>query len=97
LSRCIDVEDGDLKNDVMKITLRLFSSARDLAGYGESTLQLPPGARTGDVLTSLEHGNPKFIEWRHAIRLAVNYEYVSDDHLLHDGDEVAVIPPVSGG
>ena len=81
----------------MDITLRLFSSARDLAGFGESSIQLPRGARTCDVLASLEQGNPKFVEWRSVLRLAVNYEYVSADHLLQDGDEVAVIPPVSCG
>lgn len=89
--------DEFLESESIKITLRLFSSARDLAGFGESTIHLPRGARTSDVLASLEKDNPEFVEWRKVVRLAVNFEYVSDDHLLKDGDEVAVIPPVSGG
>ncbi|HXG37433.1 MAG TPA: MoaD/ThiS family protein, partial [Bacteroidota bacterium] len=41
--------------------------------------------------------NPKFEQWKSSLRLAVNLEYVNSDHPLQDGDEVAVIPPVSGG
>lgn len=81
----------------MKITLRLFSVARDLAGFREQTMDVPAGSRTGHILEILQSRNPRFAEWQHAIRFAVNQEYVSGDHLLRDGDEVAVLPPVSGG
>lgn len=81
----------------MKITLRLFSVAGDLAGFREQTMDVPAGSRTGHVLEILLRRNPRFAEWQHAMRFAVNQEYVSDDHPLRDGDDVAVIPPVSGG
>jgi molybdopterin converting factor subunit 1 len=81
----------------MKITLRLFSVARELAGFREQTMEVPTGSCAGHVIDILQTRNPKFADWRQAIRVAVNQEYVSSDHPLHDGDEVAVIPPVSGG
>ena len=81
----------------MTITLRLFSIAGDLAGFREKTLELPSGSRAVDVLEQLNSQNPKFADWRGSLRLAVNQEYVSGDSPLHEGDEVAVIPPVSGG
>jgi molybdopterin converting factor small subunit len=48
-------------------------------------------------MVELARRNPRFNEWRSTMRLAVNQEYVAYDHILHDRDEVAVIPPVSGG
>ncbi len=81
----------------MRVTVRLFSIARDLGGFEDQDFQLLPGSRAGDVLDELGKRNPKFNEWRSSIRLAVNQEYVTNDHALCDGDEVAVIPPVSGG
>jgi sulfur-carrier protein len=81
----------------MTVTVRLFSLAKDLAGFREKSVELPSGSRANDVLEELKLRNPKFADWQSSIRLAVNQEYVSNDHPLHEGDEVAVIPPVSGG
>lgn len=81
----------------MKITLRLFSVARDLAGFREQAMDIPAGSRAGSILEILQSRNPKFDQWQNALRIAVNQEYVSNDHPLREGDEVAVIPPVSGG
>ncbi len=81
----------------MKIQVRLFSIAKDLAGTDSRQLELTEGERAEDVFRYLAHMNPRFAEWEGKMRLAVNQEYVASDHLLQDGDEVAVIPPVSGG
>jgi len=81
----------------LSIQIRLFSVARDLAGFDVGTLRLRTGACAGDVMTELGKIHPQLIKWTDSIRLAVNLEYVTNDYLLHDGDEVAVIPPVSGG
>jgi molybdopterin synthase catalytic subunit len=75
----------------------LFSIAKDLAGFGEETIELAPSAIASDVLEYLAGKDPRFHEWRGALRVAVNQQYVHDAHTLSDGDEVAVIPPVSGG
>ncbi|GJQ19907.1 MAG: molybdopterin synthase sulfur carrier subunit [Bacteroidia bacterium] len=80
----------------MKIRLRLFANARDLAGFAEKTVDLQH-PRASEVFEYLASVNPEFREWSRSIRLAVNRRYVDDAHPLQEGDEVAVIPPVSGG
>jgi len=81
----------------MNVTVKLFSVARDLAGFSEQLVDLGRNSRAGAVLDYLSEHHPEFAGWRSSIRIAVNQEYVSYDHALHEGDEVAVIPPVSGG
>jgi len=81
----------------MKVTVRLFAMARDLAGFGERRVDLGRDPRAGTVLEYLSEHHPEFAGWRSSIRIAVNQEYVPYDHALREGDEVAVIPPVSGG
>ncbi len=81
----------------LTVTVRLFSIAKDLGGFEDQKFHLLPGSKANDVMEELGRRNPRFNEWRGSIRLAVNHEYVTGDHALSDGDEVAVIPPVSGG
>ena len=81
----------------MKVKLRLFSIAKDLAGFNEQVIEVPQGSVAEDVLQNLIQKNAKFIDWERSLRYAVNLEYVPGDFPLHNGDEVAVIPPVSGG
>jgi molybdopterin converting factor subunit 1 len=82
---------------VIRVTVKLFAAARDIVGDAETEISLPAGATAADVLASLASTHPAFAAWRDHVRLAVNYEYVAPDVLLNDRDEVAVIPPVSGG
>ncbi len=81
----------------MKITVKLFSVVKDIAGFEERQIDLAERAMAADVLVFLNRHNSQFSKWQNSLRLAVNYEYVSNDHPLNNGDEVAVIPPVSGG
>jgi len=76
----------------MEVTVRLFAMLRERAGAGEIALELPEGARVRDALArlgTLAEGLP--------LVLAVNREYAPDDQVLDPGDELALIPPVSGG
>ena len=76
----------------MRVTVRLFAMLRERAGAPEVTLELPDGARVSDALDSLAglaEGIP--------LVMAVNREYAEADHVLDAGDELALIPPVSGG
>ncbi|HEY6779651.1 MAG TPA: molybdenum cofactor biosynthesis protein MoaE [Thermoleophilaceae bacterium] len=76
----------------MEITVRLFAMLRERAGAQQVTLELPEGARVRDALDSLADlaaGLP--------LVLAVNREYAAEDRVLDPGDELALIPPVSGG
>ena len=76
----------------MEVTVRLFAMLRERAGAREVTLELPDGARVRDALDELGDlaaGLP--------LVMAVNREYAREDHALAAGDELALIPPVSGG
>ncbi len=78
----------------MEVTVRLFAMLRERAGAQELTLELPEGARVGDALASdalagLADGIP--------LVMAGNREYADAEHVLDPGDELALIPPVSGG
>jgi molybdopterin synthase catalytic subunit/molybdopterin converting factor small subunit len=76
----------------MRVTVRLFAGLRERAGAAERVLDLPTGSRLADVWAPLELG-----ERPPGLLYAVNQDYASGDRLLSDGDEVALIPPVSGG
>lgn len=74
------------------VTIRLFAGLRERAGVGSTVLEVPAGAVAGDVWALLDLG-----ERPPGIAFAVNRAYADDSVVLADGDEVALIPPVSGG
>jgi molybdopterin synthase catalytic subunit len=76
----------------VKVSVRLFAGLRERAGRDELVLDLPEGARVADALAQVAHLAPGV-----SLVLAVNREYAAQDAVLHAGDEVAVVPPVSGG
>jgi molybdopterin converting factor subunit 1 len=78
----------------MRVTVRLFAGLRERAGAAEHELELAAGATAADVWPALAGRLGKRPE---GVLVAVNKRYVSDDASLSDGDEVALIPPVSGG
>jgi molybdopterin synthase sulfur carrier subunit len=82
---------------VISVHVKLFAVAKDLAGTNETTLSLQDDAQIRSVLEHFLRINSRFEEWKDHFRLAVNSEYVDLNQPLHDGDEVAIIPPVSGG
>lgn len=76
--------------EAVRVTVRLFAGLRERAGRGK--LELDDVASIDAVWERLELGDEP-----PGLLYAVNREYVTRGHVLHDGDEVAVIPPVSGG
>ena len=76
----------------MFIAVRLFAGLRELAGTGSRDLELPDGSSVGDVWSALELGDEP-----PGLLYAVNKKYADPAQALGDGDEVALIPPVSGG
>ena len=76
----------------MRITVKLFAGLRERAREGERDVELDEGARVADVWAPLGLG-----EEPEGLLYAVNKEYASPDRRLSEGDEVALIPPVSGG
>jgi MoaE-MoaD fusion protein len=76
----------------VEVTVRLFAMLRERAGSDSVTVELPEGARVGDALSELSglaDGLP--------LVMAVNREYADEETALDPGDELALIPPVSGG
>ena len=80
----------------MRIRVLLFGPIADAVGRSEADLDLDDGARAGDVAPALERDHPDLVTGG-AFALAVNAAYASAEQELVDGDEVALIPPVSGG
>ncbi len=81
----------------MKVQLRFYASDRERLGRREGELTLPEDATVGDLWTILSRRHTELGELGSSISFAVNQEYVDSAHRLRDGDEVALIPPVSGG
>ncbi len=79
------------------IVVKLFGPVRDVVGAEELRIDLPASATGEAVFNQLCSRHPELLPWRSAVRLAVNLEYVQFDHHIHGGDEVCIIPPVSGG
>jgi molybdopterin converting factor subunit 1 len=81
----------------MRVTVRLFARLRDIAGASELARDVETGATIRTVWRQLAGEFPGLADYERSISTAVNAEYAQLDHVLGDGDEVAFLPPVSGG
>lgn len=81
----------------MRVTVRLFARLRDIAGAPELTRELSPGATIGTIWNELAGEFPDLAPYRRSISSALNADYSRMDAVVADGDEVAFLPPVSGG
>jgi MoaE-MoaD fusion protein len=81
----------------MRIRVRLFAVQRELAGTREVALDVPPPATVADAWDALVERYPALRPGRDFVRFARNGVYADATTALQDGDEVAMIPPVSGG
>ena len=81
----------------MRVTVKLFARLRDLAGTGELIREVPAPATVQTVWNSLTAEMPSLVEYEGTMSVAVNAEYARMAAAVHDGDEVAFLPPVSGG
>ncbi len=81
----------------MRVRLLFFASYRDLAGREQVELELRPGASAADALQAARDLGPGLARLPVRPVIAVNQEYAPLESCLHDGDEVAVLPPVAGG
>ena len=81
----------------LKINLRLFAGYKERIGRSEMTLDLPEGATVGLLAQEIVFSYPGLIGDPARLVVAVNQEYRDHLHILREGDEAALIPPVSGG
>lgn len=80
----------------MQLSVRLFASVREALGTSALTVELPENATVGTLTEELHSRFPQMRDLPPAM-VSVNFEYVGEDHPLRENDQVAVIPPVSGG
>jgi molybdopterin converting factor subunit 1 len=81
----------------MRVTVRLFARLRDLAGAGELVRDVPSASTIGGVWRGLVAEMPALAEYERTMSVALNADYSRMSALVKDGDEVAFLPPVSGG
>jgi len=81
----------------VKIKVKFFAALHDATGRRELNLQAQEGLTAGELYRDLCARFPRLADYGGGLMHSVNAEYVSPDHPLRDGDEVAFIPPVSGG
>lgn len=79
------------------MTVRLFARLREIAGAPELRIDVPHGATVRDVWTALTGRHPGLEPYGGSISCAVNEDYARMTARLDDGDDVAFLPPVSGG
>jgi len=81
----------------VQITIRYFAGHRDITARSEEQLELAPGATVGSLWGLLVERYPRLAGYSGRMLYAVNQEFGTLATALHDGDEVAFVPPVSGG
>jgi molybdopterin converting factor subunit 1 len=81
----------------MRVTVRLFARLRELAGTGELTREVPDESTVATVWEHLVHDYPAMAAYQPSVSCAVNADYARFKTTVRDGDEIAFLPPVSGG
>lgn len=80
----------------MKINLLAFGIARDILGGSTMEFEWEGEAKVGKLKEELQAKYPAFIDLA-SLRIAVNESYATDEQSIEEGDEIVIIPPVSGG
>jgi molybdopterin converting factor subunit 1 len=81
----------------VRVTVRLFARLRDIAGAAELARDLAPGATIRDLRRQLAAEFPELGHYERSISSAINADYARMDQVIGEGDEIAFLPPVSGG
>jgi molybdopterin synthase sulfur carrier subunit len=83
--------------NLIKVKVKLFAAYQETFGQDELEVELPLKSSVINVLEKLLESKPELAKWRDITRFGVNLQFVEPDTFLNDGDEVVLIPPVSGG
>lgn len=83
--------------DEIEITLKLFSVYQEALGVEQTVMQVPVGMTVVGVCDRLIADYPELAQWKEVTRFGVNLQFVEPGTVLKSGDELVLIPPVSGG
>ena len=86
-----------MENGRVRVRVRFFAAPREALGVGEIEMEVPPGTTVGELIDLLTKEYPVLRPYTRFVSVAVNRAYVGMQTELHDGDEVACLPPVGGG
>jgi len=81
----------------MRVTIRVFAQLRDAAQHGVFDADVPAGASVADVWRNLTLSYPALAPFAGSVSCAVNANFARMSASVHEGDEIAFLPPVSGG
>ncbi len=81
----------------MRLRIRLFATYREIVGAKDVAWAADPGTTLGEFLEAFLRGHPRLAPHRDTMMLAVNQAFATPSTVLRDGDEIALLPPVSGG
>jgi sulfur-carrier protein len=81
----------------IQVTVKLFAVYQEVFNTPELNLLLPVATSVGKLLETLIEQKPQLAKWQTVTRFGVNLKFVEANTILQDGDEVVLIPPVSGG
>jgi molybdopterin synthase sulfur carrier subunit len=82
---------------MIQVKIKLFAAYQEAYQQSEIRRSVPNNTPVLKVLEQVIQEHPELEQWRSLTRFGVNYQFVPPETLLRDGDEVVLIPPVSGG
>ena len=88
---------AEVNVNFVTVTIKLFAAYQEAYGLPELRLEVAEGTTVEAVRDRLIDEHPELAQWRELTRFGVNLQFVESDTILQDGDEVVLIPPVSGG
>lgn len=92
-----DPQAQPIKAQPITVTIKLFAAYQEAYGVSELVLEFSAGTTVAEVRDRLLQEHPELTQWRDLTRFGVNLQFVEPETRLQDGDEVVLIPPVSGG
>jgi molybdopterin synthase sulfur carrier subunit len=86
-----------MADSMITVTVKLFAAYQEACGVSDLKLELPAGTPVAAVRDRLIAAHPQLAEWQDVTRFGINLQFVPPETILQAGDEVVLIPPVSGG
>ena len=81
----------------MRVRVKFFAYTREITGLKETEIEITEGTDLAGIMDMLAERFPGLRRYRKEINMAVNHEYAPEKTVVKKGDEVALLPPVSGG